>query len=739
MFFEAFSTNPLNAYQLLLPMAPEPMDGATGSIDYIDNNPGAPGGDTVVIDTLRDDWLFANEPVVLSITYNETAGQGFFGVFYATIPGTGIDASALGIAYTLEAQFTASADACGDFEARIRLAPKAPPLSAFFNALGQSFGVVEYQNLIITVDGPSCGAGCTDPCSDDDVCTVDDACEGDVCVGVPVDCSKSGDECNVATCDAAGEDGNCATLTPVEDGTACGVAGQCMAGVCEEPGCEDPCDDGDACTLDDACEDDVCVGTPVDCSGAGDECNVASCDGAGADGNCDTLTPVADGTKCGDAGLCMSGVCEEQGECQKDGECDDANECTTDTCTDMVCSNDPVEDGTACGAGGTCQGGACVIVGDNDTRVFMAVDGEQASEPTFGATSITMDPGATQRVMVFFEDITDDADVLEGYQVLMPYAPVAQAGASGTVDYVDVDPGEPGGNSVFIDTLRDDWVFDASPVATLPVYNETPGEGFFGVFYAAVPSLGIEPGGAGILYVFEFEYTASGDANGDFLVKFRLAPKNAPLSAFFRPMGTEFEIDEFQDLIITVEGKGGDLCPVGDVEFTDPPNGVVDARQPNPTDDANILLGIETLVVTAPSGADMTCWSLCENAGDPANSITAVSEDMGVYTITLARPITPGELTTVTYTDDDGGQTVGSFIAHPANVNGDDVSTAGDILALIDVINGVTEAAYGTFSSDIDHSGKASAEDVLALIELLDGIDAQEVWLNSVVPAGPCD
>ena len=40
-----------------------------------------------------------------------------------------------------------------------------------------------------------------------------------------------------------------------------------------------PCDDGDACTVDDTCLGDVCVGgDPVDCSGAGDECNDASCD-----------------------------------------------------------------------------------------------------------------------------------------------------------------------------------------------------------------------------------------------------------------------------------------------------------------------------------------------------------------------------------------------------------------------------------------------------------------------------
>ena len=55
------------------------------------------------------------------------------------------------------------------------------------------------------------------------------------------------------------------------------------------------CIDGVACTDSDQITAGSCGGTAVDCSGAGDQCNTASCDPVGAEGNCNTLTAVVDG------------------------------------------------------------------------------------------------------------------------------------------------------------------------------------------------------------------------------------------------------------------------------------------------------------------------------------------------------------------------------------------------------------------------------------------------------------
>ncbi|MCH8968375.1 MAG: hypothetical protein IIA66_04580 [Planctomycetes bacterium] len=150
-------------------------------------------------------------------------------------------------------------------------------------------------HLVQIVNGTSdCGCQSDDECDDGDACT-GDTCDDGGCVHTPVDCSGAGDQCNTASCDPNGAEGNCDTLTPVADGTLC--------------------NDGAACTENDQCTAGNCGGTAVDCSAAGDQCNSASCDPGGAEGNCDTLTPVADGTPCEDSDLCTAGDECSSGEC----------------------------------------------------------------------------------------------------------------------------------------------------------------------------------------------------------------------------------------------------------------------------------------------------------------------------------------------------------------------------------------------------------------------------------------
>jgi hypothetical protein len=101
---------------------------------------------------------------------------------------------------------------------------------------------------------------------------------------------------------------------------------------------------------------DLCLN--VDCSGAGNACNTASCDPT--TGMCTILTPVADGTACGDPSdtvcdnpdSCVAGSCQANYEptsttCRADaGECDVAEACDgAGTCP--VDGFEPA--GTACG------------------------------------------------------------------------------------------------------------------------------------------------------------------------------------------------------------------------------------------------------------------------------------------------------------------------------------------------------------------------------------------------------
>ncbi len=75
------------------------------------------------------------------------------------------------------------------------------------------------------------------PCSDNNLCTIGDACDAaGQCVGSQLDCSELNDPCNLGVCNLA--DGQC-TAEPVPDGLSC--------------------EDGDPCTTNDACAGGVCA------------------------------------------------------------------------------------------------------------------------------------------------------------------------------------------------------------------------------------------------------------------------------------------------------------------------------------------------------------------------------------------------------------------------------------------------------------------------------------------------
>lgn len=196
-------------------------------------------------------------------------------------------------------------------------------------------------------------------------------------------------------------------------------------------------------------------------------------------------------------------------------------------------------------------------------------------------------------------------------------------------------------------------------------------------------------------------------------------------------------------MIVTFSGTTTN-CPAGAVTFTNPLTGTVDARQPNPVNSLTPRQGISTVTVTAPMGADDGCWTMCETAssGGP-NSIQSVTDNgAGTYTITLARPITPGAVTRVAYTADGGAQSIGTFIFHPSNVNGDSAASPVDILRIIDCLNGINPGVncpWGLYSQDIDQSGVLGPADILRVIDLLNGADVFDPWNGTTLPSGACN
>lgn len=109
------------------------------------------------------------------------------------------------------------------------------------------------------------------------------------------------------------------------------------------------CDDGLTCTGSETCQAGTCApGTPVDCSGSSDQCNVGTC--LEPAGTC-TAVPKPNGTACtsGDVctlpDTCQAGVCLAGGIGDGDGDtiCDPDDNCPVDPNTDQ--SNIDSEDG----------------------------------------------------------------------------------------------------------------------------------------------------------------------------------------------------------------------------------------------------------------------------------------------------------------------------------------------------------------------------------------------------------
>jgi hypothetical protein len=156
-----------------------------------------------------------------------------------------------------------------------------------------------------TSDSCSPGEGCVHgfvdgSCDDDDLCTVNDACQDGQCVsGESLDCDD-GNVCTEDSCDDALGCQHSDNAVACDDGSICTsvdicVQGSCVGGEsldCSDPnpcvdaycdpefGCQaatndSPCDDADVCTVADVCAGGKCAG--VTCGQLGQLCGQAGC------------------------------------------------------------------------------------------------------------------------------------------------------------------------------------------------------------------------------------------------------------------------------------------------------------------------------------------------------------------------------------------------------------------------------------------------------------------------------
>jgi fibro-slime domain-containing protein len=176
-------------------------------------------------------------------------------------------------------------------------------------------------------------------CDDGDLCTLNDTCIEDMCIGTPMVCMDS-------------------PLAPCVDNP-------CVNGVCTPMNntSQTPCDDGNPCTHSDICNNGICQGTPIDCDD-GNPCTNNTC----VDGMC--YLKNLNGTHCYDNDHCtFNDTCIEgpDGASRCIGTrivCEDGNPCTDNECLDGICifsnNTQPCDDGDLCTYDDRCVMGQCV-------------------------------------------------------------------------------------------------------------------------------------------------------------------------------------------------------------------------------------------------------------------------------------------------------------------------------------------------------------------------------------------
>jgi len=206
-------------------------------------------------------------------------------------------------------------------------------------------------------------------CDDDQLCTINDACDaGGNCVADDVQCDD-GIACSVDTCDAANgqcefsfaacgctEDSNCDDFNVCTIDT-CNIS----AGVCNNDNVANgtSCDDGTLCTDNDECNvptgtsssTSVCTGDAISCDD-GDQCTLDSCDAAVG-----CVNAIDAGALCedGDDACIKNETCQANGACEGTPfTCDDGNTCTIDECYANDCNYTELQAGTSCSDGDAC-------------------------------------------------------------------------------------------------------------------------------------------------------------------------------------------------------------------------------------------------------------------------------------------------------------------------------------------------------------------------------------------------
>ncbi len=162
-----------------------------------------------------------------------------------------------------------------------------------------------------------------------------------------------------------------------------------------------------------------------------------------------------------------------------------------------------------------------------------------------------------------------------------------------------------------------------------------------------------------------------------------------------------------------------------------PPHRAIDARQPPDAQDPTAWTTIDFEFTAPPMNVSVDAFELVQFGGvsAPPRITTVEAIDAQHIEVTLDHAPSPAAWTTVRHASSRSSVTLGVL---PGDVDGDATSTARDILALIDALNGHHDLA--AFATDIDRNGVADPADIVRAIDLLHGSDTDTSWRNRTLP-----
>ncbi len=178
-----------------------------------------------------------------------------------------------------------------------------------------------------------------------------------------------------------------------------------------------------------------------------------------------------------------------------------------------------------------------------------------------------------------------------------------------------------------------------------------------------------------------------------------------------------------------------DPTPFPEIIASNPPNGIIDARQPSPIT-GGAAMGFQQIQLTFSGNGVATHLlasdlAVSEEGGDGvAPNISAIEAlDPNVALVSLSAPVQAGAWTRIRYILS-GSEIRFGYL--PADVNGDGYSAPMDILYLINYFNGVVSLPI--WSADINRNGLAHQSDILRVVDLLNGADAFDPWIGRTLP-----